>query len=230
MKKILRSSFQLLAFAFCLIACERLSAAPGANLNQARNGTALAPTNPMQWVNGNLNTGNAHYIEGMSAPYQCIMTELPVGTQINITFGYDVKNSSKNAFDYLTHYNRITPHGFGVHSAPEGINPLTGTGLPANTPYMTYPIPAPSSAGSTVPGQPGTSFNSIPAGERVMTIYNGTIDTIYYAVHGNLTASAAETRIVIVFRPAAATSVLTWGGHIGSRNDWGFTAGVPNSA
>jgi hypothetical protein len=63
-----------------------------------------------------------------------------------------------------------------------------------------------------------------------MTLYNGSIDTIYYVVQGNLTASNSETQITIVFKPSAITAVLLWGGHIGNRNDWGYTSGSPNSA
>ena len=207
-----------------------LAAAPAANLNQARNGTDPAPTTPVQWVNGNLGGSQAHYIEGMSVPYQCVMTDLVIGTQVTLIIGYDVMNSSKHAFDYLTHYNRLTPHSFLNHSTQEAIDPLAGTGLAAGTAFSTYAIPAPSSAGSPVPGQPTTSFNSLPAAQKLMTLYNGNIDTIYYSIQGNLTASQSETQIVVKFKPTAATAVLIWGGHIGSRSDWGYTSGNPNSA
>ena len=78
-----------------------INAAPGVNLNQARNGTDIAPVNPVAWVNGNLGTSNAHYQEGMSAPYQCVMTGLTAGVQVTLTIGYDIRNSNKNAIDYL---------------------------------------------------------------------------------------------------------------------------------
>jgi hypothetical protein len=124
----------------------------------------------------------------------------------------------------------LLPHFFNLHSTPETINPLTGTGLAAATPFSTYDIPAPSSLNSTVPGQPTASFNSLPASERLMTLYNGTIDSMYYVVHGNLTAAQSESQLAVKFTPTGATAVLAWGGHIGSRNYWGYTAGVPNSA
>jgi len=207
-----------------------LSAAPSANLNQSRNGTDVSPVNPINWVNGNLGTSNAHYIEGMSAPYQCVMTGLTVGVQITITIGYDIRNSGRNAIDYLTHYNRLAPHGYTLHSNPETIDPLASTGLAASTPFTTYAIPAPSTSGTLMPGQPAISFNNLPGSERRMTLYNGTIDTLYYGTQGSLSAGTSETQLVIRLTPANATSVLVWGGHIASRNDWGYTSGSPNSA
>ncbi len=205
-------------------------AAAAANLSQARNGTDTIPINPVQWVNGNLGNSNAHYNEGMSSPYQCMMTGVKVGVQVTLTIGYDNKNSGKHAFDYLTHYNRMMPHNFMFHSTPEVIDPLAGTGLATGTSFTTYPIPAPSSAGSPVSGYPTASFNALPANERLMTMYNGTIDSIYYVVQGNLMGAQSETHVAIVFTPFNSTAVLVWGGHLASRNDWGYTSGVPNSA
>jgi hypothetical protein len=204
--------------------------APSASISQARNGTDSLPVSPMNWVNGNLGTGTAHYIEGMSAPYRCVMINLTPGVRILLTIGYDITNSGKHAIDYLTHYNRVQPHNFFWHGTAETIDPLAGSGLAAGTPFSTYPVPYPSSVGSPVPGQPSFSYTLIPAAERVFTIYNGTMDTAYYLVQGDLNASNSETRMVLGFTPTAATTVIAWGGHIGSRNDWGYTAGIPNSA
>jgi hypothetical protein len=230
----MKKNNQLRALALCLCLWqanyEAANAAPAVNLNQARNGTALSPASPMNWVNGNVGIDQGHYNEEMSAPFQCIMTGMSIGVQVTLVIGYDVRNSSRNAYDYLTHYNRIVPHIFGTHTTPEVIDPLLGTGLASGTPYTTYAIPVPSASGSPVFGQPVTSFNSLPAVERLMTLYNGTIDTIYYTVHGNLASAQSETRVAITFTPSAATTVLLWGGHIGSRNDWGYTSGLPNSA
>lgn len=230
-KKVKKITFLLWLCTATAISTETVNAGTGAaNLNQARNGTDSLPNNPMNWVNGNIGAAQGHYKEGMSAPFQCVMTSLTTGVQVTLIIGYDIRNSSKNAYDYLTHYERQLPHNWGFHSTPETINPLTGTGLAAGTAYTTYPIPAPSSAGSTVTGQPGISFNALPDTERIMTLYGGNIDTIYYVVEGSLTAANSETRVAITFTPSSATAVLLWGGHLGSRNDWGYTMGLPNSA
>ncbi|HXF48904.1 MAG TPA: HYR domain-containing protein [Verrucomicrobiae bacterium] len=206
-------------------------APPAANLDQYRNGSADAPiTTGGNWVNGNAGAENSHYVEGMSIPYRCRMTDLPTGTTIALTLGYDVKHSDAHALDYLTHFNRLEPHTFATHTTPEPLNPLAGvTGVSATV--STFTIPAPSSAGSPVPGQPTTSYNNLPAGERLMTLYGGTIDSIKYATQGSLTASQSETQITVYFRADGLTAVLSWGGHIGSRLDWGYEPdGTPRSA
>ena len=231
MKKNLNiNAFHLLLFIFSVTHSEKMSAAPGVNLNQSKNGTDAAPTNPIQWANGNIGSSNAHYVEGMSVAYNAVMTGLTSGVQVILTIGYDIKNSDKHAIDFLTHYNRILPHNFASHSTPETIDPLAGSGLAAGTPFTTYSIPAPSAAGTPVAGQPTNSVNALSSNEKKMTLYNGTIDSIYYVVQGNLTSSSSETQVAIKFTPSAATAVLAWGGHIGSRNDWGNSGGQPKSA
>jgi hypothetical protein len=109
------------------------------------------------------------------------------------------------------------------------IDPLTGvSGVSGN--ITKWAIPAPSSVGSPVAGQPTDSFNALPAGERVMTLFGGTISNVAYNVEGDLTAAKSETRVDITFTVDSETAVLAWGGHIASRVDWGFDNGDPMSA
>ncbi|QJB36978.1 T9SS type A sorting domain-containing protein [Chitinophaga oryzae] len=143
-------------------------------------------------------------------------------------------NSGKHALDYITHFQRLEPHGVFLHAA-ETVNPLLNiTGFPPG--YFTStdvePIPAPSSAGSPVAGQPTASFNSLPAAERVMTGYNANITSVVYASEGSLTASQSETVVNITFIALKETVVLAWGGHIASVIDWGKdpVTGETNSA
>ena len=211
-------------------------APPAGDLDQCANGPSDTPvpcTNPPgpdnAWQNGNLNANQAHYVEGHSVPYRLRMTDLPTdGTVITLTLGYDIKHSDKHAIDFLTHYQRLEPHASFGHAA-ETVDPTSGvTGLSSTT--TTYTIPVPSTAGSPVPGQPATRFNSLPAAERVMTLFGGTISNVFYVSEGSLTASQAETRIAVVFTVDSATAVLAWGGHIARCADWGTTGGVCNSA
>ncbi|HWQ11726.1 MAG TPA: hypothetical protein VNL77_02940 [Roseiflexaceae bacterium] len=216
------------------IASVMFTDAPAANLDQCRNGSAASPNNCLDlggsqgWANGNANTTQAHYIEGYSIPYRVKMTDLPLNTTITLDLGYDIKHSGKHAIDFLTHFDRLQPHtGFG-HAA-ETVDPTSGvSGLSATV--STFPIPAPSSAGSPVPGQPTTRFNSLPAGERVMTLFGGTISNVQYVSQGSLTASQSETVIRVTFTVDSSTAVLAWGGHIARCADWGTTGGVCNSA
>ena len=205
---------------------------PAANLDQVRNGPMGSPTDPGDWVNGNLNPSQSHYIEGYSVPYRAVLTNLPTdGTVITLTIGYDIKHSNKHALDYLTHYNRIdTPtHAVVFGHTVETIDPLIGvSGVSGTT--TTFAIPAPSSTSSPVAGQPTDSFNALPAGERVMTLFGGTISNVDYNVEGDLTTAMTETRVDITFTVNSSTAVLAWGGHIASRDDWGFDNGDPMSA
>ncbi len=199
---------------------EFVFAAPAANLDQAENGGVGDPVvSPVLWKNGNLNDNNSHYVEGESIPYRAVLTDLPVGTSITATIGYDIKNGGKHAIDYITHYDRIG----------EVVDPTAGVAGIVGGP-STFAIPAPSSAGSPVAGQPTASFNALTSGERVITAWNATITNVVYATQGNLTANSAEATINVTFTPSASTVVLAWGGHIGSRLDWGFDGATPRSA
>ncbi len=204
---------------------------PAANLDQYRNGAANSPINTgSNWVNGNAGVQNSHYVEGMSVPYRLVMTNLPTATTINLTIGYDIKHSDKHALDFLTYFNRLEPHVPFGHPA-EPLNPTAGvSGISGTT--TTYSIPAPDATNSPVPLQPATSFNNLPSGEKLMTLFGGTISNITYAIpQGTLTANQAETRIIVTFTVDGSTAVLAWGGHIASRLDWGFDiSGEPRSA
>ncbi len=196
------------------------------DLQQCRNGSATSPNNCLDlgsgqgWVSGNAGGSNSHYVEGFSIPYREILTNLPTGTSITLTLGYDITHSSKHAIDFLTHYNRLQPHSPFGHAA-ETITPTDGvSGLSATV--STYPIPAPSSIGSPSTDQPTSSFNSLPSGERVMTLFGGTINNVVYVSQGNLTDAQAETQIAITFTADNSTAVLAWGGHIAREIDWGL--------
>ncbi|MCK4656373.1 MAG: immunoglobulin domain-containing protein, partial [candidate division Zixibacteria bacterium] len=220
-----------------------LAAPPAANLDQVRNGPPDAPVDPGDWVNGNVGGQQGHYVEGYSVPYRAVLTNLPIGEPIWLTLGYDIKHSDRDAVDYLTFYDRIDYplHDDVFGHGPEVIDPtidVTGVSGPATG---TFTIPEPSSAGSPAPGQPGISYNNLTAGELLMSIWNGAISDIQYGYYvddvfvpngqGDLNASQAETQITVYFTASSETVVLSWGGHIGSRVDWGFDAdGVPYSA
>jgi len=135
-----RNSIKLLTLLLCFAASNTF--AQQANLDQYRNGGASSPVNTgSNWVNGNAGASNSHYVEGMSIPYRCVMTALPTGTPITITFGYDIKHSDHMAIDYLSYYRRLDPHTIFGHPA-EPINPVAGTGLNPLT-FTTFPIPTP---------------------------------------------------------------------------------------
>jgi hypothetical protein len=203
-----------------------------ANLDQYRNGSASSPVvTGDNWVNGNAGASNSHYVEGMSIPYRCVMTGLPTGTPITITFGYDVRHNNHMAIDYLTHYDRLQPHTIFGHAA-EPLNPVAGTGL-SSLVFTTFTIPpAPVNMLIGFDLEPQTSYNALSAGEKLMTLYNGTITNIVYNLpYADLTAGQSEQQISITFTANGPTAVFAWGGHIGSRLDWEYDInGDPLSA
>jgi len=217
-----------------LLLFQQTAYAQSANLDQGANEKATTPVSPVDWINGNLNANQAHFLEGYSVPYRAVLQNLVVNQTYTLVIGFDVRNSSKQALDYLTHYQRLNPHNVFSHG-PETVDPLLNiSGFPPS--YFTttdvFTIPAPSSAGSPVSGQPTTSFNALPAGEKLFTGYNADITNITYASQGSLTAANSETVVNITFTALKATAVLAWGGHIASIVDWGKdpVTGEPNSA
>jgi len=212
-----------------------------ANLDQARNGAADDPVSPVDWVNGNAGASNAHYIEGFSIPYRIVMRNLPTTSQIVAAGGadgkvhmileYDIRNSNKHAVDYLTGYQRLEPHTQFTNIDPthlaEEVNPLydPSTGFlifngTTPTPSM-FPIPEPPTPGSDPTAMPRPSFNHLPPSERMLVLWGGQITNISYGPAGDLTAKNAPQLIYISFIPTGGTALLSFGGHIASRLDWG---------
>ena len=103
----------------------------GANLDGCSNGPATAPT-ACVWINGNLNSGKAHYNEGDSAPYRVVMDGLALGTH-TVQFGWDVTDSGKHAIDYLTSFNRTLAY-------PSQADPCLGVTGCSGPPTL-FPIP-----------------------------------------------------------------------------------------
>ncbi|NYT12738.1 MAG: hypothetical protein GKC03_09385, partial [Methanomassiliicoccales archaeon] len=206
-----------------------------ASISQFENGAASAPSS--NWITGNLNKNNAHYIEGHSVPYRCVMDDLPTnGTVITLQLGFDIKHSDAHAIDFLTNYTRMDnpSHMDAFGHAAETPNPLDGvTGVSTTISYFT--IPAPTSISSPVPGQPTQSYNDIVSVEGIeavqMVLFGGTITAIEYGPQADLTAAQDEQLINVTFTVDSNNAVLAWGGHIASRSDWGYDVdGDPLSA
>ncbi|MEO6731134.1 MAG: hypothetical protein ABIN01_07940, partial [Ferruginibacter sp.] len=210
-----------------------------ANIDQVRNGPSNNPqknfyttfnTTPT-WVNGNAGSSNAHYVEGMSIGYRSLLTGLTNGNQYEYIIEYDTKHSASMAIDYLTHYQRLEPHGPFGHPAevldPRIFQDGSREYLIGLVSTSTFDIPAPFQAAANTPvaNMPQNSFNALPAAERKMTILNGTITDISYVLQQSLStsASSATTSVKIRFTAGDDSVVLAWGGHIASRLDWGYT-------
>lgn len=196
-----------------------------ADLSQVRNGgvgcddtVPNSCNNPADWVNGNAGASNAHYQEGQSIPYRMVMQNLTLGSH-SVVIEWDVKHSSANAIDFITHFQRVNesiqPCGPANH--PEDIVPGCNPGS-----FTTFDIPAPTGVNSPIAGLPQNAFNALPVAQRRMTMYNGTINSMVYTnPQGDLSAAQSSTRITINFTASSATVVMAWGGHIARAIDWG---------
>src|SRR5262245_44707670 len=218
-------------------------AGASASIEQIRNGVGTAPSTPTpSWVSGNAGGSNSHYLESHSNAYRAVMAGLPTnGKVVELIIGYDAKRSGSYAIDYLTQFQRLLPHVTFAHTAPEVIDPLAGvSGVGAVV--TTAPIPAPTvnamidpdgAGASPAVLQPATSMGLLPAAERVMTLYGGTLIDVTYVTQADMSpcVASSETQVKVRFTANSSTAVLAWGGHLASRWEWGFNAdGSPRSA
>jgi hypothetical protein len=200
--------------------------AQSADLRHVRNGGRTAPVSPGEWVNGSLNATQAHYLEAYSVPYRVLITGLSTGAgnPHSLVVEWDITKGGKHALDFVTSYNRIEPHAPAFGHPAEVIDPLLG--LPAGT-YTLSPnvpadiLPAPSSAGSPVAGEPTAAFNALPLAERRLTIYNGTITGLSYVDEDSHASSDGSASLKIDFIANTSTVVILWGGHIAASETWG---------
>jgi hypothetical protein len=238
------STLRLLALIFCCVGIlgQTLSAAPAANLDQGRNGSAASPINPVDWVNGNLNANQSHYLEGYSIPYRLIMTEMPIGTEVVLTLAYDATHGGKHALDFLTHYQCMDypSHEAYFGHAAETVDPLVGIPLIGSDPMglddsvtdgtLIAPPPGTGTV-SYAPDQPAAGFAANPC-EKLIQIYGAEFSSLggpefaYSQNNGtpqeaDITLDQSEQRFTVRFTPSSPTVVLAWGGHIASRYDWG---------
>ncbi|EMR04096.1 hypothetical protein [Cesiribacter andamanensis] len=204
---------------------------PAASLEQVRNGGATSPVSPGNWQNGNLNASQAHFVESHSIPYRALLTGLPSNTEVSLTMAYDIRHSSRNALDFLTHFDRIQPHGQFFHNQ-EIIDPTIGTSFAGQLASPTSKLVIPRPTLLRTDGVPGTVWDQLTADKREMSMWGGEILSIVYDGSGDLSVSNSEQRIIVTFKTGTSGSaVLAWGGHIASRLDWGYdNAGVPLSA
>jgi hypothetical protein len=238
------------------------AAGPSVNLDQCRNGGLVTSgtqtfiqcsgggSGNSGWVNGNAGASNAHYAEGESISYRARISGLKANDQVIVIMGYDVVHGGAHAIDFLTDKNRWQPPETTVAATPD--QPCSGvTGCVDPTDLKTAPIPAPTTnvqvdtskteangceiTGNGATQQPVTSFNAIPAAQRVMEFFDATPAASnaiqYVGPTPNLLDRNGdqEQQISVTFTANAANPVLAWGGHIARAADWGCADG-PQSA
>jgi len=153
------------------------------------------------------------------------MTHLPTdGTVVTIIFEYDAKHGGKHAIDFITHYYNIEPHNPPFDHPAETINPRQDYEADVPAAFVTWPIPAPPMTNTPVPGEPDATFNALPAGLKLMTLYGGTFsgaNPITYPLSEDLQLNVAKVQFQVSFVPTNSTAILAWGGHIATQLTWG---------
>jgi hypothetical protein len=215
-----------------------------ANLDQGANGPAFAHTDPFEWQNGNLNPNQAHQVEGHSIPYRIIMEDIPyeelndLGIPVELIIEYDIKHSGYHALDFLTTYRYLPYHDimWPDHDAEEVI-PWAGvfTDEPVGEHY-THAVPPPD-VNILIEGaqQPLTAFNACTCPKEIHGWYANIINVEYVDMGYTSTDLENESKLAqqvkITFIPNNDVAIISFGGHIASRLDWGYDSqGEPLSA
>ncbi len=202
--------------------------AESAQLTQCANGgigNPVLPCSGSNWDTGNVNNSKAHWVEGQSVAYRMVLEGFTVGQSYSVEIGYDTTKGGKHAVDYLTSFDR-------TETLAMGNDPCSGVaGCNLGT-FTTFPIP--------VDPNVTAGFDQIPAnGDDIIqipgnfTLFGGTITGVSaYTLSGSY-ASDSHTSITVTFTANSANMALAWGGHIGTRADWGalnsavFISGSP---
>jgi hypothetical protein len=173
------------------------------NLDQCQNGKFGTPqadfTTECEWVNGNLNSNNSHWVEGDFVPYRIVITD----STTSITIGYDTTENGKHTIDYLGDYDASL-------SKTLGIEPCDGfTACVAGTPGTMVQDPLVFAA-----------IGSYPIGE--FSIWNGDITSVVFNGYTGDFSGTSQASYTITFTHDNATDpvIIAWSGHISTRDDW----------
>jgi hypothetical protein len=170
------------------------------------------------WQNGNVNQNQAHYGEGDSVPYRMKFDQLTIGASNTLTISYDTTKQGKHALDYLTDYDRTESAGNNPCSGVAGCTLASETNFPIPVdPRVTNGL-------NQVPGG-GDDIVQIPGS---FSMFGGTITAVSaYTVTGTY-AGDSTTSLTITFTANVTNPVMAWGGHIGTRLDWGLANSAIN--
>lgn len=199
-------------------------AKPSVNLEQCSNDDPTCDTaHPNEWITGNLGSSDSDYQEGDAVPYRSILNNLVVGHTYKVTLEWDSTVAGKHAIDYLTSFD----------FSEAGIDPCAGE--PCGGGQSTLAIPMdPLVSAALVTQASGENFTvfggTFPASGTVVTNADGNLcGTTSCTIASNPTsysttgayASESSTSISVFITATHQTAVLSWGGHIASRMDWG---------
>ena len=189
-----------------------LAANPSANLDQCANDPAPSPASDgcnstaTQWVNGNLGASKSFYREGDSIPYRLTFGNLSTSGSHTVKIEWDTTKSSKHAIDYIDTYTQSVLNA----NACLGV---TGCGSGLFSP-----------ASFAIPADPQVTGAGVTPIAGHFTFYGATIASVSAYTYSTGTGFVGDksASLVITFNASVADPVLAWGGHIGTRLDWGL--------
>ena len=199
---------------------------PGVTLEHCENlGTVCDTANAGKWTTGNLGSNNSSYPEGSIVPYRSILTNLTVGGTYEVSINWDTTKGGKHALDYPASFN-------GTVTTADPCAGVTCSGSAAN---LTIPMD-PSVSASTVTQMSGQSIwakgATFPAGGSTVANTGDLCATATCSIPANPTAYTlsgtyagdSSTGFRFYVTATATTAVLSWGGHVATRHDWGQTS------
>jgi hypothetical protein len=189
-------------------------------LEQAANGPVNDPVDTSHWVRGACIPNNSHYLRGHYMPYRAVIPSAPLSGASSIDIAFTViQNGGRVSVDFLTSYDAGIPHEEAFGHPAEFIDPKSGV-EGTFPPKTTFPTPAP-------PNEFGYDFAGAYArftarfGQQVMSIWNGTIQSIEFRGYSGQPHSHLTARYTVTFTASALPVILAWGGHIASDEDYG---------
>jgi hypothetical protein len=196
---------------------------PSISFEQCSNeGPTCDSSNPSRWVTGNLGVNNSAYSEGDAVPYRAVLSNLSVGATYKVDVEWDTTLSGRHALDYLVSYD------FSETTA----DPCAGIVCGAHS-LLSIPVdPLVSGAMVAQPLDQNISVfgGTFPVNGAVVANTGGTLcGTANCTISNNPSSygltgtygTTSETSVSIFVTATSQTAVLSWGGHIGSRMDWG---------
>jgi hypothetical protein len=187
---------------------------------------------PSKWINGILNANNSHYHEDQVTP-QRLFVDLPrngpaAGRTIILKY-LDRKGQGgvgNHAYDSLGQWNY-------TQTTADRCQDVT----PANCPgglESTFTIPSDTTAVADSNGSPGdsTANHELPAANRYMSMFGGTITGISAPIHDNANGSGDDYAQVTVTYSVTSTPAkveLLFGGHLAASagpRGWGSNVGA----
>lgn len=189
-------------------------------LEQVANGPADDPLDSVRWTRGACIPNNSHYLRGHYIPYRAVIPSVPLtgASSIDIVFTV-VQNGGRVSVDFLTSYDAGIPHEEAFGHPAEFIDPKAGV-EGTFPPKTTFPTPAPPNAFGYDFAGAFASFTAL-FGPQVMSIWNGTIQSIEFRGYTGQPQSHLKARYTVTFSASALPVIIAWGGHIASDEDYG---------